>query len=377
VADPIVVVGAGLSGLFASHLLARAGERVMLIESRGRIGGRILSDGPPECAHRVDLGPSWFWPTMNPRLQRLAAQLGLGVYAQHSRGDSAIERPDGTVQRQRGWAQSPAPHRIEGGMQALTDGLLATLAVRVPLRLNTRLVGMALHSDALELHLEQDGAARMQRAQQVVLAMPPRLIAGSVRMHPSWPQPKLLAMQQTPTWMAGQAKFAAVYPTAFWRQAGWSGDAMSQRGPLVEIHDASDADGGTAALFGFVGASPAYRNGIGAQALARQAIAQWVRMFGEQAAAPIWQGFQDWAQDPATASPLDLRPLNEHPLYGATAVPDGWAQRLWLAGTERSKTFGGYLEGALEAAEEAVAALLARRRRPEPARAVVQTKELL
>lgn len=34
---PVVVVGAGLSGLYASHLLAQAGQRVLLVEARERL----------------------------------------------------------------------------------------------------------------------------------------------------------------------------------------------------------------------------------------------------------------------------------------------------------------------------------------------------
>ncbi|TXC66148.1 NAD(P)/FAD-dependent oxidoreductase [Piscinibacter aquaticus] len=99
--DPVVVVGAGLSGLFASHLLASAGVEVVLVESRHRIGGRVLSAGLPGERHRVDLGPSWFWPAVHPRLQRLVAELGLRSYAQYTAGDAAHEAPDGTVHRQR------------------------------------------------------------------------------------------------------------------------------------------------------------------------------------------------------------------------------------------------------------------------------------
>lgn len=359
---PIVVVGAGLSGLFASQLLARAGASVLLIEARDRIGGRILSAGPDDVAHRVDLGPSWFWPAINPRVHALAAELGLGVYRQHHQGARAVETSDGKVHRQHaGWEHSPPAYRIEGGMQGLTLGLHAGLAGRVRIKTATRLLGLAMQTDAVELQLNDPGGPWTQWASQVVLALPPRLIAQGVQMTPHWPERWLQKMQQTPTWMAGQAKFAALYPTAFWREAGWSGAAMSQRGPMVEIHDACDADGCRAALFGFVGASPAYRAGIGQQELARQSIAQLVRIFGEKAATPLWHGVQDWAAEPETASALDLQPLHDHPRYEGTIAPGDWAHRLWLAGTEQSHSFGGYLEGALESAEDAVRGLLAQR----------------
>jgi monoamine oxidase len=369
VSHPIVVVGAGLSGLFASQLLARAGEDVRLIETRDRVGGRILSAGPDESAHRVDLGPSWFWPAMNPRVQRLAAELALRVHPQHTQGARAFESPDGQVHRQHGnWTQSPPAYRIEGGMQGLTRGLHADIAGRVHLETGTHLTGLALQPDAIELQLTGAGGRWTQLASHVVLTLPPRLLAQEVRMTPGWPEGSLQQLRQTPTWMAGQAKFAAIYPTTFWRDAGGSGHAMSQRGPLVEIHDASDADGHGAALFGFVGASPAYRAGIGQPELARQSIAQLVRIFGEQAAAPLWHGVQDWAREPATASAWDQQPLRDHPLYSHAIAPGDWARRLWLAGTERSSRFGGYLEGALESAEVAVSGLLAQGRiRPHTA----------
>jgi monoamine oxidase len=359
---PVAVIGAGLSGLYASHLLAQAGQRVLLIEARERTGGRILSEGPLLGGHRVDMGPSWFWPGMNPRVESLLAELGLGAYPQHVQGAYAIEAPDGKVHRQHSsWAQSPASHRIEGGTQSLTEALQQRLGEQVHLKTGTRLRGLKLRPHAVELELEDAGGRWTQLAAQVVLTLPPRLTAQDVQMEPAWPEALVQDMRHTPTWMAGQAKFAAIYPTAFWREAGWSGDAMSNRGPMVEIHDASSADGQSAALFGFVGASPAYRKGIGREALERQSLAQLVRIFGEQAAQPLWHGVQDWAQEALTAASTDQQPLAYHPLYNDALVPGEWAQRLWLAGTERSANHGGYLEGALESAEHAVRALLAQR----------------
>lgn len=362
---PVVVIGAGLSGLYASDLLAQAGRRVLLIEARERVGGRVLSQGLPGGAHRVDLGPSWFWPGMNPRIERLSAELGLGVYPQYSRGATALEGPDGQVHRQATWAQSPSSYRIEGGTQSLIEKLQQRIAGKVHLKTGTRVLGLKLRPHAIELELQDASGRWTQLAAQVVLTLPPRLTAQDIAFEPAWPDTLLKDMRQTPTWMAGQAKFAAIYPSAFWREAGWSGGGMSHRGPMVEIHDASDDSGQVAALFGFVGASPAYRAGIGPDQLAQQSLAQLVRMFGPQAATPLWSGVQDWAREPLTASAADQQPLAYHPMYGDPVVPTDWTERLWLAGTERSANYGGYLEGALESAEEAVKALTARW--PQPA----------
>jgi monoamine oxidase len=111
-------------------------------------------------------------------------------------------------------------------------------------------------------------------------------------------------------------------------------------------------------LFGFVCASAAYRAGIGPEELKRQSLVQLVRMFGPQAATPLWQELHDWAQEPLTAAKEDTRPLSHHPMYQEGMVPSEWRERVFLAGTENALNHGGYLEGALESAELAVADLL-------------------
>lgn len=77
----IVVVGAGLGGLAASALLARAGHRVTLLEAAGTVGGksrRIELDG-----ERIDTGPSLvtFPSVWDELLRRLGAGAGSGTDA--------------------------------------------------------------------------------------------------------------------------------------------------------------------------------------------------------------------------------------------------------------------------------------------------------
>ena len=52
-----IVVGAGVAGLTAARLLARAGRRVVVLEARDRVGGRISTDR--RYGLTTDMGASW------------------------------------------------------------------------------------------------------------------------------------------------------------------------------------------------------------------------------------------------------------------------------------------------------------------------------
>lgn len=207
---PVVVIGAGLSGLYATRLLQQAGHKVLLIEARERVGGRILSISPQTGDHRLDLGPAWFWPGMNPRMERLLQHMGLAAFPQHSKGAAVMEGQDGKIYKhQSAWEQLPSSYRIAGGIQALTDALLAAFDDTVHLKTRTRLVGLKLRPHAVELELEDASGRWSQLASQVVVTIPPRLWVQDVALAPDWPAAMTNDMRTTPTWMAGQAKFVA------------------------------------------------------------------------------------------------------------------------------------------------------------------------
>lgn len=71
-----VVVGAGVAGLTAARLLAGAGQRVVVLEARERVGGRTHSqrDADGRC---LDLGASWIHGTTDSPLHDLTSALGM------------------------------------------------------------------------------------------------------------------------------------------------------------------------------------------------------------------------------------------------------------------------------------------------------------
>jgi monoamine oxidase len=161
------------------------------------------------------------------------------------------------------------------------------------------------------------------------------------------------ALRDVPTWMAGHAKIVAIYDRPHWRDAGFSGDAISQKGPLAELHDASSGPDGPYAIFGFVGLPAAIRQGHRTEILDR-ARAQLSGLFGEEMSNPVEIHMEDWSQNPLTATQADAVAPQHHPAYGMPSALRGlFNDRVIFASSEMGRQFGGFLEGALEAAEAA------------------------
>jgi len=339
----ILIIGGGLCGLALADRLTREGRDWRLVEARARFGGRIA--GLAHGGTTFDLGPSWIWPGQS-RAAAMAARFGIVLFEQHSDGATCHEGPDGSVQRVRAFSPMAGSLRMTGGMTALVEAMVRTLEPE-RLHLDAPIVALTRHDDRIEATLR---SGETLRARQVVLAIPPR-IASALAFDPSLPQAATRAMGAIPTWMAGMAKFVAVYDRPFWRTAGLSGDATSRRGPIVEIHDASAAGGEPGALFGFLGVPASAREDVTAE-LAPACIDQLARLFGEEARTPAAMHLADWAREPFTATTADHTPLGGHPAYGPHPALAGlWDSHLHIAVTETAPDAGGLIEGALAAAE--------------------------
>jgi monoamine oxidase len=356
----VAIVGGGLAGLQAARLLQAAHVDCIVLEARDRLGGRILSvdaAGAP-ADDGFDLGPSWFWPHVQPAIADLIAELQLPVFGQYSEGDVVFERMSREgPQRYHGGNDEALSFRLVGGTGALVAALARDLAPG-SVRCDARVIGMRLDDAGVELTVsDRDGGTSVLSARHVLAALPPRLLADSVAFTPALDDGALRRWRGTPTWMAPHAKFFALYDHAFWREAGCSGTAQSMVGPMPEIHDATTASG-KAALFGFVGVGADQRATLGEAALTQACLQQLARLFGPAALQPTATLLKDWAADPFTATAAD-RIATGHPVPDpAPWVTGPWQEVLTLGGSETSPSEPGYLAGAVVAAAQAVTHVL-------------------
>lgn len=83
----VIVIGGGISGLAAARVLYDASFKVVLLESRDRLGGRIHTDYSFGCP--VDMGASWLHGVCNENpLAPLIRRLGLTLY--RTSGDNSV-----------------------------------------------------------------------------------------------------------------------------------------------------------------------------------------------------------------------------------------------------------------------------------------------
>jgi monoamine oxidase len=348
--NPVIIIGAGLAGLTAAQALHAAGRSILVLEARERVGGRTLAVPAvpdPLKEAELDLGATWGW-AHHPYLMKLLAQLQLEPFAQHSTGTMVYETRQGLHRLPA--PASAAPYlRLPGGAGALCTALARALPAG-SMQLNTRVtqINQLPTQDGVEIIAEQAGQPRRYCGSAVVVALPPRLVAYSIRFSPPLPAALQQTLRAVPTWMSHAMKSVVVYADPFWRAQGQSGFAMSELGPLAEIHDASPASSRPGALFGFFAPEHPLRT---ASLTERQAavVAQLTRLFGPPASEPLAYHELDWALEPFTSTPGDEQPPRQVPLQGPALLRQAsWDGRLHWAGAETSLSEWGRLDGAVE-----------------------------
>jgi len=187
----VLIIGAGLTGLYLAYLLKQEGKKVQVVEARDRIGGRIFTLYEEGKAPQ-EMGATWLG-RKHKALTNVLQELDIKVFEQ-ALGGTAIYEPISTSPPQivQLPANSDPSFRIAGGTS------------------------------------------------QVINRLASFLDTGTIQL------------KQT---VGESIKIGLTYRTPFWRTKGSSGTIMSNVGPIPEMYDHANYEDDAYALIGFLNGS--------------------------------------------------------------------------------------------------------------------------
>ncbi len=105
----VCVIGAGFAGLQAARTLGDAGKSVVVLEARGRVGGRANTEALADGS-LVDLGGQWIGPTQD-RIGALAREVGAETFQTYGTGKHVFAWA-GRVRRFTGTVPPASPYAL-------------------------------------------------------------------------------------------------------------------------------------------------------------------------------------------------------------------------------------------------------------------------
>jgi monoamine oxidase len=237
------------------------------------------------------------------------------------------------------------------GSQELSKRLAQSLGEGVVLCAPARRIAQ----DAEGVRIETD--AGTWRAPRAIVAIPP-ILSARIEYDPPLPAARAALAQRFP--MGAAIKCIALYERAFWRERGFSGEAIGDGGPVGFVLDASKAGGRQPALVGFVeGATARLWSARPPDERRRAVLRDFAGFFGPEAERPSEYLELDWTAEAWTGgcSAGFTTPGALSRFGPALREPVG---RIHWAGSETASEWFGYMEGAIESGERAAREVLAR-----------------
>jgi monoamine oxidase len=248
-------------------------------------------------------------------------------------------------------AEGAQQDRFVGGAQQISMRLAEKIAPHVILSTPVR----AIEQNAHGVIVASDRG--IYRAAYAIVAIPP-LLAGRIEYTAPLPARRDQLTARMP--MGSVIKYVAAYKRAFWQEAGFSGEAVSDTGITVTTFDDTSHDGAHPALVTFSDGQAARDWSPRTPDQRREAVlSEFVRFFGPQAARPVAFAEKDWNVEPwsggcyvGVTAPGTLTAFGE-----ALRAPCG---HIHWAGTETATEWMGYMDGAIQSGDRAAEEVHAR-----------------
>lgn len=323
---------------------------------------RVPLDTPWKAANAEALDRQTFGDWMrrhlpNPDTHFLIEIVAETVFACHPDDLSLLHalfyfRSNAGVLRLTSSAGGAQQDRVEGGTQPIAASL-AEAVIQAGSQVMLDAPVRAIRDEGGEAVIESD--AGTVRARQVIVATPP-VLTREMDFAPGLPENLRSWMDGTPPGRV--IKCFAFYDRPFWREAGLSGSAVGDQGPLKTIFDGTPPTADHAILCGFIEARDVdeWRE-KSMEARGEAVLACLERFFGPEALNATRYVDHCWVDEAwsrgcyagmskpgvVTKARVDFT----HP-FG----------RVHWAGTETASRWNGYLEGAVRSGERAADAVM-------------------
>ena len=339
--EKVIIIGAGLTGLTLAYLLKKKNIPFIIIESRDRLGGRILTTSSSTFAP-IELGATWLGKK-HTFLNKLLVELDINIFEQRLGNHAIFESISTSPSQLVSLPPNEEPsYRVAGGTSQLIE-VLASHLDKDQVLVNHNVKTIKLHEGRLIVGTENGNL----EAEKVVSTLPPKLLIDNINITPVIPDNVISTANTTHTWMGESIKIGLCYSQPFWREKKLSGTIFSNVGPISEMYDHSNYEDSLFAVKGFL------NSGLyGASSEERKALvlSQLSKYFGDKATHYIQYEEYVWRNDINTYSEYHDYVMphqhNGNPMFMDSYV-DG---KLFLAGSETSAEYGGYMEGAVRSA---------------------------